>query len=121
MESTTLAKENLALPSRAKRKLAPPRDVSVKRQAEHDRASEAWADTRWKSPTAGLAELARGSGPRHRSEEHRRSEQAALKKRQDRALADNVRPYVRPVDHSRYFPHQSDQECARRVRQGKAI
>jgi hypothetical protein len=87
------------------------------RQIQHDIATAAWDDAKKRSPTGGLAEMARKSGRKPQTVAARISKQSALRNRQIRALKANVLPYVRPVDNSRYFPHQGKQECERRVRQ----
>lgn len=101
--------------------LAPEADRRRKQAAAHDLATEAWSEAGLRSPIGGLAERVRGSGKRRKNPaEYRRSQQVALRRRQEETYQKNLRGAARPAyDGSRYFPHQGPRECARRVRQAE--
>jgi len=89
---------------------------SMSKSSEHERATVAWSDSGKRSPTAGLTEMCQ-SPTRKYNPAARASRQAALRKREKAAWADNRRAPTREPDNSRYFPHQSIREMARRVQQ----
>lgn len=88
----------------------------MSKSSEHERATIAWSDSGKRSPTAGLTEMCQPSTRKH-NPAVRASQQAALRKRQQAAWAGNRQTISRGPDNSRYFPHQSVREMARRIRQ----
>lgn len=81
---------------------------------------------RAKSPVAGMGERTRAeraaagalsAAEMAKAKATRFAKQKFLQDQAKKTLADNLRPYVRPTDNSRYFPHQGKLECERRVRQ----
>jgi hypothetical protein len=82
--------------------------------------------SRVKSPTGGLGERARIERASMgvltiaqiaKAQSTRLAKQTRLKDQEAKAWTANRVAYQRPADESRYFPHQSIRECARRVRQ----
>lgn len=81
---------------------------------------------RAKSPTGGLGERVRAeraamgmltAAEAAKAKAKQIAKQKFLKDQAKKTLAANLSRYVWPADGSRYFPHQSTRECARRVRQ----
>lgn len=94
-----------------------------RRDIAHDAAAAGWAKRGRVSRVSGLASAIRAiAGSRHpvpgipikvRQARHR----IRLQEHYNRIVA-RTRPWdCRAADRSRYFPHQSDRELARRVRQ----
>lgn len=81
---------------------------------------------RAKSRISGLGEFIRAervamhpltASEMAKAEATRAAKRKFQKDQSAKAYAENLRPYVRPIDNNRYFPHQSTREMARRVRQ----
>lgn len=95
----------------------------ARRERAHLRADMAWSRAGRRSRTNGLAEMVRGidDGPSTTPPEVRAHRQHVHKQRLRDATAraqKNARVgFRKPLDRSRYFPHQSERERTRGERQ----